>query len=170
MKLHMLLYIWVKVIAHWVRHFRVRFSIFPYSSSFPIKMHATDAKTQKTWTWSEFFYDGRKFRRRCVNVIDTTWGHIYFLTCENFVNVELTLSVYNVIVMHRSNRLLIPYRSELQITYFCRVAHAIFIHSPNKVQCVCKNPLQKTGQNEKHLGPVLKNQIFAGVESLLSST
>ncbi len=35
-------------------------------------------------TWSEFFYDGRKFQRQCVNVIDTTWGHIYFLTYENF--------------------------------------------------------------------------------------
>ncbi len=31
------------------------------------------------------FFDGRKFRRQCANVIDTTWGRIYFLTCENFV-------------------------------------------------------------------------------------
>ncbi len=23
-------------------------------------------------------------RRQCVNMIDTTWGRIYFLTCENF--------------------------------------------------------------------------------------
>ncbi len=30
-----------------------------------------------------FFY-GRKFRRQCVNVIDTTWCRIYFSTCENF--------------------------------------------------------------------------------------
>ncbi len=30
------------------------------------------------------FFDGRKFRRQCANVIDTTWGRIYFLTCENF--------------------------------------------------------------------------------------
>ncbi len=36
-----------KVIAHWVRNFRVRFSVFSCSSSFPIKMHATDAKKQK---------------------------------------------------------------------------------------------------------------------------
>ncbi len=35
-------------------------------------------------TWSKFFYDWRKFRRQCVNVIDTTWGRIYFSTCENF--------------------------------------------------------------------------------------
>ncbi len=33
-------------------------------------------------TWSEFFYDGRKFRRQCVNVIDTTWGRIYFFTSQ----------------------------------------------------------------------------------------
>ncbi len=30
------------------------------------------------------FCDGRKFRRQCVNVIFTTWGRIYFSTCENF--------------------------------------------------------------------------------------
>ncbi len=30
------------------------------------------------------FFDGRKFRRQCANVIDTTWGRIYLLTCENF--------------------------------------------------------------------------------------
>ncbi len=30
------------------------------------------------------FFDGRKFRRQCANVIDTTWGRIYFLTCEHF--------------------------------------------------------------------------------------
>ncbi len=35
-------------------------------------------------TWSKFFYDWRKFRRQCVNMIDTTWGRIYFSTCENF--------------------------------------------------------------------------------------
>ncbi len=29
-------------------------------------------------------FDGRKFWRQCANVIDTTWGRIYFLTCENF--------------------------------------------------------------------------------------
>ncbi len=29
-------------------------------------------------------YDRWKFRRQCVNVIDITWGRMYFLTCENF--------------------------------------------------------------------------------------
>ncbi len=37
----------LKDIAHWVRNFRMRISVFSYSSSFPIKMNATDAKTQK---------------------------------------------------------------------------------------------------------------------------
>ncbi len=32
----------------------------------------------------QFFYDGRKFQRQYVNMTDTTRGHIYFLTCENF--------------------------------------------------------------------------------------
>ncbi len=45
-------------------------------------MHATDVKTQIIKTDPNFF-DGRKFRRQCANVIDTTWGRIYFLTCEN---------------------------------------------------------------------------------------
>ncbi len=35
-------------------------------------------------TWYEFFSDRRKFQRQCVNVIGTTWGCIYFLTCKNF--------------------------------------------------------------------------------------
>ncbi len=30
------------------------------------------------------FFDDWKFRRQCANVIDTTWGRIYFLTCEHF--------------------------------------------------------------------------------------
>ncbi len=30
-----------------------------------------------------FFY-GRKFRRQCVNMIDITWGCIYFSRCEHF--------------------------------------------------------------------------------------
>ncbi len=41
-------------------------------------------KTEKNLTRSELFYDGWKFQRQCVNVIDITWGRIYFSTCENF--------------------------------------------------------------------------------------
>ncbi len=58
--------------------------VFSYSSSFPIKMLVMDAKTQKIEPDPNFFYDGRKFWRQYVNVIETTWGRIYFLTCENF--------------------------------------------------------------------------------------
>ncbi len=50
----------------------------------PFKMLATDAKKAKNWTRSKLYYDGRKFCRRCVNVIDITWGHIYFSTCKHF--------------------------------------------------------------------------------------
>ncbi len=32
----------------------------------------------------QFFYDGQKFRRHYLNVIDTTRGRIYFLMCEKF--------------------------------------------------------------------------------------
>ncbi len=34
-------------------------------------------------TWSDFFLWRTKFRRQCVDVIDT-WGWIYFLTCNHF--------------------------------------------------------------------------------------
>ncbi len=73
----------LRPLSHWVRNFRMRFSVFSYSSSFPIKMHATDAKTQKIEP-DPIFFDERKFRSQCANVIGTTWGRIYFLTCENF--------------------------------------------------------------------------------------
>ncbi len=45
----------VKTIAHWGRNFRMRFSVFSYYPSFPIKMHATDAKTQKIEPDPNFF-------------------------------------------------------------------------------------------------------------------
>ncbi len=57
----------IKVIAHWVLNFRMRFSVVSYSSSFPIKMNATDVKTQKIKP-DPIVCDGRKFRRQCVNV------------------------------------------------------------------------------------------------------
>ncbi len=42
-------------------HFILFFGgVFSYSSSFPIKMHATDAKTQKIKPDPNFFYEGRK--------------------------------------------------------------------------------------------------------------
>ncbi len=56
--------------------------IFMYSSSYPIKMLATDAKTLKINPGLNF--DGWKFQRQCVNMIDTKWGPIYFLMYENF--------------------------------------------------------------------------------------
>ncbi len=39
------------------------------------------------------FYDGRKFWSQCVNVLDTTWGRIYFLTCENFGLCAMVLTL-----------------------------------------------------------------------------
>ncbi len=38
----------------------------------PLKMLAMDAKNGKNRTQSKKFYDGRKFQRQCVNVIDIT--------------------------------------------------------------------------------------------------
>ncbi len=70
----------LKIIAHWVRDFRVRFSVF-LILSYPNACHGCE--NAENPNWSEFFYDRRKFRRQCVNLIDTTWGRIYFLKCEN---------------------------------------------------------------------------------------
>ncbi len=60
----------LKVIAHSEIFTCVFQGFFLYSSSFPIKMHATDAKMQKIDPDPNFFYDGRKFQRQCLNVID----------------------------------------------------------------------------------------------------
>ncbi len=54
----------VKAIAHRVRNFHMHFSVFSYSSSFPIKMHATDAKCRKS-NLIRIFFDGRTFRTLC---------------------------------------------------------------------------------------------------------
>ncbi len=41
-------------------------------------------KRRKSNLIQKMFYDGWKFRRQCVNVIDTTRGRIYFLTFKKF--------------------------------------------------------------------------------------
>ncbi len=80
----------LKVIAHWVQNFHMRFFFgggggggvrirHPFLSKCLLRMR----KHRKS-NLVRFFYDGRKFRRQCVNVIDTMWGRIYFPTCENF--------------------------------------------------------------------------------------
>ncbi len=62
--------------------------IFPfYFLIFPILSYQNacyGCENTENWTWSTFFLDGQKFWRQNANVIDRTWGRIYFLTCENF--------------------------------------------------------------------------------------
>ncbi len=48
-----------------VQIFNVRFFIFLYSPFFPMKMLATDAKTQKIEPDPNVFYDRRMFWRQC---------------------------------------------------------------------------------------------------------
>lgn len=67
------------------------------------------------------------------------------------------LSVHNANVIYSSYALLICYRFEARIPYFCHTTRAIFTRSPNDV---CMNSPQKTDRNEKHLWAVLKNRIF----------
>ncbi len=50
----------------------------------PIKMLAMMRKNWNKLNLIRIFYDGWKFRRQCVNVIDITWGRIYFSMCKNF--------------------------------------------------------------------------------------
>ncbi len=49
----------------------------------------------------QFFYDGRKFQRQCVNVIDTLWGHTSFLTYKNFGQEFWTLTVNEMLELPR---------------------------------------------------------------------
>ncbi len=51
-------------------------SVFQYSPSCMQKRRKSNL--------IRIFFDGRKFRRQCANVFDTTWGRINFLTCGNF--------------------------------------------------------------------------------------
>ncbi len=74
----------LKAIAHWVWNFRVRFPFFFVFLILPYQNACYGCENAESRTWSEFFYDLRTFWRQCVNVIDTTWGRIHFLTCENF--------------------------------------------------------------------------------------
>ncbi len=78
MYIYIYIYIYISVFPTDLRPLHTESEIFACvfriqkdSPSFPIKMHATDAKTQKIEPDPNFF-DGRKFRRQCANVIDTT--------------------------------------------------------------------------------------------------
>ncbi len=96
----------VNVLAHWVRNFQMHFFVVvvvSYLSSFPIKMLATDAKTQKIKPDLNFFYDGRMFRRQCVNVIDTTWGRIYFFVWKFRTQCAMTFSLMSTHEILRKN-------------------------------------------------------------------
>ncbi len=71
----------LKVISHWVWNVRMRFSVFPILS---YQIACYRCENTENRTWSECFFDGWKFWRQCVNMIDTTRGGIYFSTCGNF--------------------------------------------------------------------------------------
>ncbi len=101
----------LKLIAHWVRNVHVRFSVFFFIFLFLSYQNACyGCENSENRTWSEFFSDGRKFRMRCVNVIDTTWGCFYFLTFENF-----GLSVQRPLILNLSH-----FNSYCSRVYFIR--------------------------------------------------
>ncbi len=82
----------VKVIAHRVRNFRMRFSIFSYSPSFPIKMHATDVKMQKIEPDPNFFWQTKVLEAvvrvlLCVSCVPASCVHIWFVSCPCFMSL-----------------------------------------------------------------------------------
>ncbi len=93
----------IKAIAHWVGNFCMRFSVFFIFLILSYQNACNGCENAENRTWSEFFFDRRKFRRQCANVIDTTWGRIYFLTCENFrLSVQRPLLWEILIFSHMS--------------------------------------------------------------------
>ncbi len=79
----------LKAIAHWVRNVRMRFSVFSYSSSFPIKMHATDAKTQKIEPDPNLFWRTKVSEAVCKRDWHNVRSYLFF-------NVRKFLSVLSV--------------------------------------------------------------------------
>ncbi len=71
----------VKTTAHWVWNSRMRF--FRILHPFLLKWMLQMRKRRKS-NLMRIFCNGQKFRRQCVKVIVTTWGRIYFSTCEKF--------------------------------------------------------------------------------------
>ncbi len=63
---------WCKVLAHWVRRFHIVFFVFFIFVILSYQNACYGCENAENWKWSDFFYDEWKFRRQCVNVIDTT--------------------------------------------------------------------------------------------------
>ncbi len=69
-------------------------------------MHAADAKTQKIKPDPK--QNLCKQNRQCVNVIDTTWGHIYFFYMQKFrTQCAETLTLLKVSILSFSKGVLI---------------------------------------------------------------
>ncbi len=93
----MLTYCKVLRSLHTVRNFRMRF--VPKISSCPIKMLA---KMQKRRKFYLIFYDGQKFRRQCVNVIDTTFKHTKLRTRILYSVLQITKHLVSFTNKHTS--------------------------------------------------------------------
>ncbi len=75
---------WMYYLGHCTTSPKFSPAFFPYSPSFPIKMHATDAKTPKIEPDLNILWQTKVSEAVSVSMIDTTWARIYHLTCENF--------------------------------------------------------------------------------------
>ncbi len=67
-----------KAIAHRVWNFRMRFSVFFVFPSFPIKMHATDAKTQKIEPDPNFFWRTKVSEAVCKRDWHNMRSYLFF--------------------------------------------------------------------------------------------
>ncbi len=75
---------WMYYLGHCTTSPKFSPAFFPYSPSFPIQMHATDAKTPKIEPDLNILWQTKVSEAVSVSMIDTTWARIYHLTCENF--------------------------------------------------------------------------------------
>ncbi len=121
----------------------------------PLKMLATDAKNAKNQTRSEIFYDGQNFRRQCVNVIDRTWGQIYFSTYEHFglkfrTRCAMTLSTKRWIAF---SRCFYPKRLTIAVRLYIFISMCVPWESNPQpfallTQCSTTEPHRNTGTQE----------------------
>ncbi len=78
----------LKAIAHRVRNFRMHFSVFSYSPSFPIKMHATDAKTQKIEPDPNFFWRTKVSEAVSKRVWHNVRSYLFFNVREFWTKIS----------------------------------------------------------------------------------
>ncbi len=89
-----------------------------YLSSFPIKNACYRCQNTENRTWSELFYDGRKFWRQCVNVIDNVRSYLFFNEQKLWTLCAKTLRLHDISVPYWLSAVI------LHLDYLC--GHLIY--------------------------------------------